>query len=208
MYNQSGGRQEQKSTSGSGSSFFKPLDASAGDSLSYLKLGENVPFLPRGRARRGDQMPPLLIFAAAGPIRRTTRPARGFEAGHLHSGSRPAAMWDQEGTEALAINGGAERAQGGTVTPAVGRPTRDRFLRYTAEIGRRTAQPPAVEILSKSAAPQSAPPDTLAPAHRTRAEAVELNAAPRRGTRLRRLLSVGNVIEAGQEIAALRRRIS
>jgi len=89
-----------------------------------------------------------------------------------------AAMWDQEGTDKLIIHDDApaHRDGGGTLAPPdTDRPTRERFVAYLNEIGERMNTPVRVEILTKSAAPQSAPPDTLAPAHhRTYAQAIAL----------------------------------
>ncbi|SPE38086.1 Glycosyl hydrolase, family 88 [Candidatus Sulfopaludibacter sp. SbA6] len=88
-----------------------------------------------------------------------------------------AALWDQEGTEALIANtqNPAERNHGGTVSPPnTTRPTRERFIAYVNAMSSRLAQPATVELLSKTAAPQSAPPDTLAPTHRTFAQAIAL----------------------------------
>ncbi|MGA3237568.1 MAG: DUF4861 family protein [Bryobacteraceae bacterium] len=87
-----------------------------------------------------------------------------------------AAMWDQEGTESLIVNSSApdERQQDGTIRPNVLRPTRERFLAYLSDIGGRMAQPAKLEILSRSAEPQSAPPDTLIQVKRTYTEAIAL----------------------------------
>jgi len=88
-----------------------------------------------------------------------------------------AAMWDQEGAEALIVNTQtpADRNGGGTIAPAnTARPTRERFIAWVNAMSVRLAQPATVELLSKTAAPQSAPPDTLAPTHRRFAQAIEL----------------------------------
>ncbi len=96
-----------------------------------------------------------------------------------HNGSAllyAAAMWDQENSEAIVINDPdpAHRDGGGTVSPALKRPTREIFLKYTAEIASRLAQPASFEILSRAAAPQSGPPDTLTATVRTNAQAIAL----------------------------------
>jgi unsaturated chondroitin disaccharide hydrolase len=87
-----------------------------------------------------------------------------------------AAMWDQEGSEALIVNDAtpAGREHGGTLRPAGPRPTRGRFLACLDEIGARMTAPARIEILSQAAGPQTAPPDTLAQVHRTYDEAIAL----------------------------------
>jgi len=89
-----------------------------------------------------------------------------------------AAIWDQEGTENLVANSRTpvERMMGGTLAPAnSARPTRERFLAYVNQTSERLAQPARMEVLSKAAASQSAPTDTLeAAGHRTYAQAIAL----------------------------------
>ncbi|HTS62482.1 MAG TPA: DUF4861 family protein [Candidatus Acidoferrales bacterium] len=77
-----------------------------------------------------------------------------------------AAMWDQENTE----------RRSGTVSLPAARPTRESFVAYLKNAAGRMAAPAKVEIVSKAAAAESAPADTLRAGggHRTYAEAIRL----------------------------------
>jgi Domain of unknown function (DUF4861)/Glycosyl Hydrolase Family 88 len=80
-----------------------------------------------------------------------------------------AAMWDQENTEALAVNARtpAERNQGGTLVPNAPRATRERFARAVIDASNRMSAPVKIALL--------APPQASAPAaHRTWAQAIAL----------------------------------
>ena len=87
-----------------------------------------------------------------------------------------AAVWNQEGSEQLIVNDAAPsaRTQAGTIAPATVAPSRERFAAYVASMAGQLAAPAEVTLLSTSAAPQSAPPDSLVPTHRTYAEALGL----------------------------------
>ncbi|HEV7373142.1 MAG TPA: DUF4861 family protein [Pyrinomonadaceae bacterium] len=88
------------------------------------------------------------------------------------------AAWDQEGSENLqasSVSAAEKYRNGSVVSPSNAVTTRDRFLELVRETSRRITQPAKVSILSLSAAPQSAPPDTLHPARsKTYREALEL----------------------------------
>jgi unsaturated chondroitin disaccharide hydrolase len=89
-----------------------------------------------------------------------------------------AAIWDQEGSSNIDITASdpASWNLGGTLsTPPAKRPSRDDFIAYLGSMSARLAQPVIVELLSKEAKPQSAPPDTLGTvSHKTYAEAIAL----------------------------------
>ncbi len=87
-------------------------------------------------------------------------------------------VWDQENSDNLLISaGGAENKsrQGSLALAPNGPVTLASFVDLVRETTRRITQPARVEILSRAAGPQSAPPDTLRPARtKTYAEAIDL----------------------------------
>ena len=87
-----------------------------------------------------------------------------------------AAIWDQEGSEALVITNAdpAHRNLVGSLQVPVAKPTRDTFLAYLDAMSGRLAQPAKVEFLSHSAGPESAPTDTSESVHRTYPQAIDL----------------------------------
>ena len=87
-------------------------------------------------------------------------------------------VWDQENTDDLTINADAadSRFRYGSLTTPVATPrTADQFAGFVQATSRRLTQPAQVKVISTSAAPQSAPPDTLQPAKKkSYAEAIDL----------------------------------
>jgi unsaturated chondroitin disaccharide hydrolase len=104
-------------------------------------------------------------------------------------------VWDQENSDNLTINdaGADNRFRYGTlVLPETTPKTLDAFAELARETARRITQPAQVNILSRAAAPQSAPPDTLQPAKKkTYAEAIGLlkQSAERTATKWESILS-------------------
>jgi unsaturated chondroitin disaccharide hydrolase len=88
------------------------------------------------------------------------------------------AAWDQEGSDNLKVisQTAAEKFRNGSmVLPSKPVTTSADFIELVRQTSRRITQPVQVKLLSKSAAPQSAPPDTLRPARsKTYREAIEL----------------------------------
>lgn len=87
-------------------------------------------------------------------------------------------VWDQENSDNLTVNAedAADRNRNGTMVLPLSTPrTLDSFLEIVRETRRRMTQPARIEVLSREAAPQSAPPDTLRPARsKSYVEAIDL----------------------------------
>src|SRR2546428_13269250 len=76
-------------------------------------------------------------------------------------------VWDQENSDNLTVN--APNSEGrnryGTLAPPLFAPgTFDSFIDFVSEKARRITEPATVEILSRTVAAESAPPDTQQPA--------------------------------------------
>jgi len=86
--------------------------------------------------------------------------------------------WDQENSDNLTVsaeNAASKNRYGSLVLPLAAPKTFDAFIEQVSETSRRIAHPAQVVILSSSAAPQSAPPDTLKGTRkRSYAEALDL----------------------------------
>jgi unsaturated chondroitin disaccharide hydrolase len=104
-------------------------------------------------------------------------------------------VWDQENSDNLTLNAadaGSRFRYGTLVLPETTPRTLDAFVELARATARRITQPAQVNILSRAAAPQSAPPDTLQPAKKkTHAEAIELlrQAAERTATKWKPIIS-------------------
>jgi len=87
-------------------------------------------------------------------------------------------VWDQENSDNLlmsATSADNKSRQGSLALVPSGPVTFAAFVEVVSATTRRITQPARVEILSREAAPQSAPPDTLRPARmKTYAEAIDL----------------------------------
>ena len=87
------------------------------------------------------------------------------------------AAWDQEGLENMSVSAPdapARYRNGSLVVPFAAVNTHEKFLALVHDAGERMFKPAQVKLLSKAAAPQSAPPDTLNATPKTSAEAIAL----------------------------------
>jgi unsaturated chondroitin disaccharide hydrolase len=104
-------------------------------------------------------------------------------------------VWDQENSDNLLLSarGAENKSREGSLSLAPNQPrTFAAFVELVAETARRITQPARVEILSREAATQSAPPDTLRPARtKTYGEAINLlkQSAERTATKWEPILS-------------------
>jgi unsaturated chondroitin disaccharide hydrolase len=98
-------------------------------------------------------------------------------------------VWDQENSDNLAVksdNAAEKNRDGSMVWPLSAPKTFDSFVDLVRQTTRRITQPARVELLSREASLQSAPPDSLRPARsKTYAEAIDLlkQSAERTATR-------------------------
>jgi len=87
-------------------------------------------------------------------------------------------VWDQEDSDNLTMNAenaGDKNRNGSMVLPPSTPWTFDSFLELVLRTRRRITQPSRVDILSREATPQSAPPDTLRPARtKSYSQAIDL----------------------------------
>ncbi|HWW76089.1 MAG TPA: DUF4861 family protein [Pyrinomonadaceae bacterium] len=118
------------------------------------------------------------------------------------------AAWDQENSEAIAASAetAAAKYRYGTLgLPAENIKTREEFTELVGRTADRLSHPAQVSLVSKTAAPQSAPPDTLNPARsKTYAEAVALirQAAERTASKWEPVLAKSPPQEAGRSTGA------
>ncbi len=74
-----------------------------------------------------------------------------------------------------AANAREKNDNGSIVLPATAVKSREQFVDYLRRVAGERKQPASISFLSQVAAPQTAPPDTLAPSsHKTYAQAIEL----------------------------------
>src|SRR5437588_5805916 len=115
------------------------------------------------------------------------------------------AAWDQEGSENMLVGGvgASEKYRNGSlVLPPDAFKTFDAFLGLVRDTARRLTRPARVTLLSQSASPQSAPPDTLRPARsKTFAEALKLiqQAAERTAAKWEPVVSKSPPAEASKD---------
>ncbi len=104
-------------------------------------------------------------------------------------------VWDQENSDNLTLNASSADSRfryGTLVLPETTPKTLDAFVDLARETSRRVTQPAQVTVLSKSAAPQPAPVDTLQPAKKkTYEEAIGLlrQSAERTATKWESIIS-------------------
>jgi unsaturated chondroitin disaccharide hydrolase len=116
------------------------------------------------------------------PLNLLVQPARvevtGGQVAAVSANWYVTALWDQENSDNLSLNAtdaGSRFRYGSLAFPANTPKTLDAFVNTVREKSRRLTHPAQVKIVSTAAAPQSAPPDTLAAGSgRTYAQAIDL----------------------------------